>query len=127
QLNWVVDRNSGCQIWNQLPEENEAVSWSGTCDRGLAHGPGVLQWFHEDRPTERYDGELRDGKASGHGVLIMRNGDRYDGEWRDGKADGLGQVALSSGYTYIGIWSDGCVRDGNNNVIGVGRNPTTCH
>jgi hypothetical protein len=127
QLDWVVDRNSGCRVWNQVPEENEAVSWSGTCQNGFAQGRGVLQWFHQDRPAERYEGELREGKPSGHGVLTMRNGDRFDGEWRDGKAHGLGHIALQSGYTYTAIWSDGCVKDAENNVIGVGRNPSTCN
>ena len=123
---WVVDRSGGCRIWNQVPEENEAVLWSGACRDGLAQGHGIVQWFDNDSPTERYEGELRDGKPNGHGILTRRNGDRYEGDWRDGKADGAGQVQLSSGYKYSGVWSAGCTRDDKNNIIAVGTNAGIC-
>ena len=123
---WVIDRSNGCRIWNQVPEENEAVLWSGGCRDGLAEGRGIVQWFHDGAATERYEGELRAGKPNGHGILTRRNGDHYDGDWRDGKADGAGQVELRSGYRYNGVWAAGCTRDDQNNVIAVGTNAGTC-
>ena|SRR5437016_5111697 len=124
QADWLIDATSGCRIPNPNPQENEAVTWSGDCQNGIAEGRGVLQWFAHAAPTDRYEGELHEGKANGHGVLTTRTGDRYDGEWRDGKANGLGRV-VTSNYNYTGIWSDGCSRDGNK-TIGVGRDPTSC-
>ena len=34
---------------------------------------------------EKYDGEWKDGKKHGRGVLTCANGEKYDGEWKDGK------------------------------------------
>jgi hypothetical protein len=124
QPGWVADPKSGCRVWNPNPEENEAITWSGGCRNGVAEGHGVLQWFHNKRPTTRYEGELRDGKADGRGLLTKREGIRYDGEWQDFKANGLGHF-VAPHYEYIGVWSGGCARDGEKR-IGVGRDASTC-
>ncbi|MBV8772108.1 MAG: hypothetical protein JO166_07245 [Deltaproteobacteria bacterium] len=126
QPDWTLDSVNHCRVWNQNPRGNEGVIWSGECRDGYAQGRGTVQWYHDQRPTDRYVGELRGGKANGYGVLTMGNGDRYEGHWVDGKAEGLGHVLLSSGYDYMGIWSDGCARDGDK-FVAVGRDPSSCY
>jgi hypothetical protein len=125
QAAWVQAENR-CQVWVQVQEEGERVTWSGRCENGFAEGVGVLQGYQAKRPTDRYDGEVRNGKPHGYGVLTRRNGERYEGQWRDGKADGLGHITLKSGASYSLIWLNGCAKLSAETVIAVGTNASTC-
>ena len=40
---------------------------------------------YADEFGNRYQGELRNGKRHGRGVMAWSDGRRYRGEWRDGK------------------------------------------
>jgi hypothetical protein len=102
---WIKDKN-GCRVRNANPQPNESVAWSGACPDGVAGGRGVLQWYLNGKPNGRYEGELRNGRATGHGVSVAANGDRYDGEWRDGLQNGHGVFEDSRGH-YDGEWKDG--------------------
>ena len=86
---WVVDQNTGCQIWDTNPQPNESISWSGACVNGAAQGKGVVQW-----PSgQRYEGEVREGKLDGHGTEIDANGQRYEGEFVAGAKTALVNLA----------------------------------
>lgn len=77
---WIVDENTGCQVWDNDPQPNESIHWSGACVNGAAQGKGVVQW-----PSgRRYEGALSDGKFEGYGVEIDASGIRYGGEFHDG-------------------------------------------
>lgn len=39
-----------------------------------------------------YDGEWKDGKRNGQGVMKYPSGQQYDGEWKNGKKHGRGAV-----------------------------------
>ncbi len=41
---------------------------------------------------DRYEGEYRDGKAHGRGVIVTANGDECEGDWREGRLLGTGEV-----------------------------------
>ena len=45
-------------------------------------------------------------QRSGHGLLILVNGDRYDGEFRDDKKNGPGVYTWPDGRRYDGEWRD---------------------
>ena len=55
----------------------------------------------------KYEGEFRDGKRHGKGVVIYPNGDKYDGEWEAGKKSGKGVVIYPNGNKYDEEWKDG--------------------
>ena len=149
QPGWIADARSGCRVWNPAPQPKEAITWSGACQNGLAQGRGVLQWYQDNKPSERSEGEFRDGKLNGRGILIGANGDRYDGdfrdgrqngrgaatftngdryegEWRDGNPNGVGRLARANGDVFNGIWANGCFRDGNR-WAAAWVDPSTCH
>lgn len=132
---WIPDRNSGCNVWNPCPQNDESITWSGSCADGVAEGTGVLQWFlgakvdqryagavRAGRPNGRgtytwsdgtwYEGEFRDYEMTGHGLMMSPNGDWYRGEWHDGRANGQGTAQFVDGFTYVGIWRDGCIYKG---------------
>ncbi|MCX7383064.1 MAG: hypothetical protein NT133_17000, partial [Alphaproteobacteria bacterium] len=95
----------GCFVWNPHPEVGETVSWSGGCVSSRASGRGVEIW-RSSGGTQRYEGDMRDGKGNGRGVGTWGNGIRYDGEWSDGKRHGRGTATYPNGDRYDGEWRD---------------------
>lgn len=105
---WIEDGKTGCRIRNPAPQPRESVTWSGACPNGIAEGIGVLQWFDDDRPTDRYEGELRHGWENGRGVATSTViADRYEGDWRDGWRHGEGVYSFANGDRYEGGWREG--------------------
>ena len=82
---WITATNQPCKLWNPEPQPDESVTWSGDCKDGLATGKGVLKWTENGKPDVEFDGEYRNGKRNGHGVLIAPDGDRVEGVWVDDK------------------------------------------
>jgi hypothetical protein len=114
---WIADSRTGCRIGNPVPQPRESVTWSGACPNGIAEGTGILQWFDDDRPTDRYDGELRDGWESGRGVATSTViADRYEGEWREGWRHGQGVYSFANGDRYEGDWFEG-MRSGRGTMV----------
>ena len=70
----------------------------------------------------RYEGESKDDKWHGHGILISPDGDIYEGEFENDLAHGEGI------YTWgDGVRSEGEFREGTPwNVIGYDENGEIC-
>ena len=114
---WIADSKTGCKIRNPAPQPRESVTWSGACPNGIAEGTGVLQWFDDDRPTDRYEGEVRDGWENGRGIATSNViADRYEGDWRDGWRHGQGIYSFDNGDRYEGEWFEG-MRTGRGTMV----------
>jgi len=114
---WIEDGKTGCKIRNPAPQPRESVTWSGACPNGIAEGTGVLQWFDDDRPTDRYEGEMRDGWENGRGIATSNViADRYEGDWRDGWRHGQGIYSFDNGDRYEGEWFEG-MRTGRGTMV----------
>jgi hypothetical protein len=61
------------------------------------HGRGTRTWKNNG---EKYEGEWKDGKKCGQGVLTYADGGRYEGEWKDDKASGQGVYTYADGWRY---------------------------
>jgi hypothetical protein len=107
QPGWIADARTGCKVWNAFPEPNESVTWSGACQNGIWQGRGVLQWFHYGTPSDREEGEFRDGRLNGQGVITWPDGDRYEGDFVDGRRTGQGVYTFANGNRKAGQWLDG--------------------
>ena len=94
---WLRDVDSNCAIWNAEPRPNEAFSWSGSCEAGIAGGEGVLQWFENDKPTERYEGSMLDGKPHGLGSVTLPDGEKHEAKSVGGVFQGQGKVSWLDG------------------------------
>lgn len=104
--NWIADKR-GCKVANPFPREGETITWSGECKDGLANGQGVLQWFFNGKPDDRYEGNLELGWAEGRGVLNKGDGGKYDGEWKHSMQEGTGRYDAPDGSVYDGQWKNG--------------------
>jgi len=102
---WIAD-SRGCKVANPFPQPGESIKWSGSCKNGLADGNGVLEWFIDGKPADRYEGPLKQGWAEGKGTLL-REGGRYAGDWKRSLQDGNGRYDAADGSWYEGEWKDG--------------------
>jgi len=103
---WSVT-DKGYKVWNECPQPNETVSWSGAVDNeDYATGNGVLQWYQSGAPSEKYEGHMQNGKENGKGVYTYSSGDRYEGSFRDGNYNGKGIYTWSNGSLYQGDFVD---------------------
>ena len=55
----------------------------------------------------RYEGEFRDGKRNGKGVLLRADGARYEGDWKNDRMDGQGVFWRPDGNRYEGSFAKG--------------------
>ena len=102
---WIAD-SRGCKVANPFPQPGETIQWSGSCKNGLAEGNGVLEWFVDGKPSDRYEGTLEQGWAEGRGTLL-REGGRYVGDWKRSLQDGKGRYDAADGSWYLGEWQEG--------------------
>ena len=119
---FVADPKTGCKVWDAAPDPAEKATWSGKCEAGMADGAGILQFYIGETPAARYEGEMRNGRADGHGVNVEPDGTRYEGSWRNNAASGPG-IYTKAGVRYEGVWSNGCLKQGATELtVGVSRN-----
>ena len=83
----------------------EEAKYEGQHRDGRPHGRGVLTFANGDR----YVGEFAEGEIRGHGTMYLANGDVYGG---DGKFDsrgfqGCGLYVRANGDRYLGQFRDG--------------------
>lgn len=101
---WITTTNQPCKVWNPEPQPDESVTWSGDCTDGFATGKGVLRWTEDGKPDVVFDGEYRNGKRNGHGVLTTPDGEIFDGEYRNDKRNGHGVLTTPDGEKHEGVW-----------------------
>ena len=53
-----------------------------------------------------YEGEWKDGKREGFGILIKKDIAKFIGKFVDDKVNGFGKVIYENGDEYIGYWKD---------------------
>jgi MORN repeat len=76
---WMEDLRTGCRLWNEVPQPDETVTWSGACGSdGVATGFGIRE-FRYGGKVSRYEGELVNGRMHGSGVRTWPNGTRHEG------------------------------------------------
>ncbi|CBZ50150.1 putative MORN repeat-containing protein [Neospora caninum Liverpool] len=80
--------------------DSSRVIYEGEYKNGKRHGFGVLI-----RPCgSRFEGYFVDDAANGPGKFIHPSGDVYEGQWKDNQAHGTGTFTHSDGSSYEGQW-----------------------
>src|SRR5829696_3679768 len=105
----VTDRRTGCRVWLPLVEADVSYQWTGACKNGLADGRGVLiltsPASDKDREARR-EGEWRDGRQTGRGLIVTTQGSRIEGTWQAGRQNGRGLVVIADGTRFDGTIVD---------------------
>ena len=61
-----------------------------------------------DKVTQpKYQGQVKDGKPNGLGVIFDPNGSKYVGSWENGIWNGQGTYTWKDGSKFVGEWKDG--------------------
>jgi len=71
----------------------------------------------------KYQGQVKDGKPNGLGILTYVEGGKYVGSWLNGKWNGQGTRTWDGGRKYVGKWKynkqwNGIYYEKNGNIIG---------
>ena len=71
--------------------------------------PCEYQWMgFGDKDTQpNYQGQVKDGKPNGLGVIIAPNGSKYVGCGKNGKWNSQGTYTWKDGSKFVGEWKDG--------------------
>jgi hypothetical protein len=109
------------RVWDPHPEQNLDFTWepstgtgSGIGDDGVITGVGKLVWRIKGSASydpatiySTYQGQLRNGRPDGHGILRMRTGEFLEGNWSDGLLNGIGTHLEADGDRYEGQFIGG--------------------
>ena len=94
------------EVWKKTwTRDPQLVQWrqiEGEWKDGKKHGQGILNWSNGNK----YEGEWKSGKKHGQGTYTWTNGDRYVGEFKDGLQNGQGTFSWSDGEKYVGEYKD---------------------
>jgi len=69
--------------------------------------PSGFVWmgFGDKETHPKYQGQVKDGKPNGLGILIFISGTKYVGSWENGE-ELEGTLTSSSGTKYVGSWKN---------------------
>ncbi len=77
-------------------------SYEGEWKNGKRDGLGILCW----KDVSKFIGEFIEDKVLGFGKLIHEDGDVYTGYWNDFQAQGIGYYKTKKEASYEGYWKD---------------------
>ena len=78
--------------------------------------------FGDKETHPKYQGQVKDGKPNGLGVIIYPDGIKYVGGWKNGEYHGKGTETYDNGNKYVGDWKNNGRWNGteykNGNIVG---------
>ena len=94
---------SSGEVWKGFGDKETHPKYQGNVKNGKPDGLGILITTYGNK----YVGEFKDGKEHGQGTYTFTDGKKYVGKWRDGKKHGQGKMILPDGKKYVGEFKDG--------------------
>lgn len=88
-----------------LADKTYAVDYKGTTVNGKANGYGEAFDTQNNR-KKIYEGNWRDNKLEGKGILYFEGGTVYNGNFVNNQFSGSGTIRYSNGDYYEGNWSN---------------------
>jgi len=88
---WIMDKTTGCKVWNMNIDKTDEISWSARCDENkYAQGYGMLTKNRNGKKYITYTGNIRNGKLHGRGIFKCHSeecaGEKFEGEFFQGQA-----------------------------------------
>jgi hypothetical protein len=101
---WLMGVMNGAGLMYYHDGEHYMGQWK----KDLKHGMGVYFWGPSagDCAGDKYEGNFKDGTASGLGVTVFSDGGWHKGWYYKGKMHGWGVMRTSDGFEYVGNWND---------------------
>ena len=79
-----------------------SIKYEGEYKNNKREGKGILILDNGDR----YEGEFLNNKFYGKGKYIWNDGEMYEGGFRDNKKEGKGKLIINNGMVIEAIWKD---------------------
>ena len=99
---YQYETSSGIQ-WKTFGDGKVRPEYEGEIRNGKPNGFGILIWFD----GRKYVGNFKDEEMDGQGMFIFSSGDKYEGEFKEGKKHGHGTYTFHEGSKYEGEYKDG--------------------
>ena len=80
------------------------IYYKGDFLNDAMHGFGKIIFLKEGH---KYEGQFKNNRIEGWGILYWKNGDRYEGQVKNGKMHGKGKYYYKDGKIYEGIFING--------------------
>ena len=87
--------------------ECENGQYIGEVVDGVREGRGTYYLTKGPYKGDKYEGEWKNDKRDGKGILIFPNGDRYEGDFKEDKQEGKGIYYYKNGDREMGDYFDG--------------------
>ena len=119
-----IDNNNDINIgmlsdFSEAPVINNRRSRKGSLRRSSIKSnnaaPDVRNIITKEYENGLYQGEMKNDKREGRGMMYYNSGDKYEGEYKDDKKNGKG-IYISDGYKYKGEFKNG-LRDGRGVIL----------
>ena len=98
---FALDPNFLKNCDNIVKEKFDDQEYEGQMKDGKRHGKGIMRWTDGDV----YQGEYKEGKMHGKGIYKFKSGKTYNGEWVNGNMEGKGIMRYTDGV-YEGDWKN---------------------
>lgn len=98
---WMNDLKHGKGRYEAV---KSGMLYDGDWKNGKRDGYGVLSKKSGDRYMKEYTGSWVSGKKQGSGTQFYKSGDRYEGEWFEGLRSGWGRMYFHDNSIYEGEW-----------------------
>ena len=74
---------------------------------GLKEGRGILLYDKNDeKKRKRYEGDYKNDKREGKGIMYWNDGARYEGDFKNDKREGKGIMYYNDGEKENGSWKN---------------------
>ncbi|NCC74285.1 MAG: hypothetical protein EOM06_12945, partial [Sphingobacteriia bacterium] len=94
----------------------------GQIKDGKREGIGVaIRETNNERWNGIYAGNWENDKQNGYGVISWVIGGKYEGEWKNGRFSGFGKIYYQNGNRYEGEWRNGERNGFGKSIWGPGR------
>jgi hypothetical protein len=103
-------------VWKVFGEKDTHPKYQGDVKNGKPDGLGVLIYPF----WGKYVGEWKNGEQNGQGIETLYDGRKYEGEYKYGNRNGQGISTFPNGMKKIGKWKNGIFSKGiiyNKNII----------
>ena len=90
-------------VWKEFGDKDTHPVYQGQVKDGKPNGLGVI--IYPD--GMEYVGGLKNGVMNGQGTFTNANGEKYVGEWIGGRPTGQGTQTYYDGDKYVGLFKDG--------------------
>ena len=104
-INNIINNNQIFEIYKFPNDEyfgtDDEIYIGEMKNNNIKDGYGII-YYNKDNNRKKYEGEFKDGKIEGKGVILFKDGESYEDEFKDDNKEGKGKYYYCDGNRYEG-------------------------